>query len=143
MFRCPGNPVLLLLLLLLFVGLLPAEAGGDDVDGLDGQWRFITTGDYEGYVNGTLKVGRDAAGVQTCKLTVYQSEFGSAVERCTLARTGKTLVIVAEEVISSSVASWRREVFRLSVGEGDIPQKEITGVVKIVVDFPVRFTRKK
>lgn len=143
MLRFPGNPVLHMLLLLLFVVSRSVEAGGGDVASLDGQWRFITTGDYEGYVNGTLKVGRDAADEQTCKLIVYQSEFGSAVERCTIARTGETLVIVAEEVITSSVPSWRREVFRLSVGDAEIPQKEMFGVVKIVVDFPVRFTRKK
>lgn len=146
MLRFPGNPVLLLLLLLLFMVSRAVEAGEGNVDGLDGQWRFITTGDYEGYVNGTLKVGRDAAGGQTCKLIVYQSEFGSAVERCSIARTGEggeTLVIIAEEVISSSVPSWRREVFRLSVGEGEIPREEISGVVLIVVDFSVRFTRKK
>ena len=143
MFKFPGQPVLLFLLLALFVGagLVGAgeqDAGEPDPGDLDGKWRFITTGDYEGYVNGSLKIGRDAAGAQTCKLVVYQSEFGSAVERCVITKSKDKITITAEDVVSSSVPSWRREVFELSPG-----QDEMIGVVRIVVDFPVRFTRKK
>lgn len=138
MFKFPGNPVLLPLFMSLFIAAGPAGAGGPDAGELDGTWRFITTGDYEGYVNGSLKIGRDTAGAQTCKLVVYQSEFGSAVERCVIARSKDKITITAEEVVSSSVPSWRREVFELSPG-----QDEMIGVVRIVVDFPVRFTRKK
>lgn len=138
MFKFPGNPFLLLFLMVLFIAAGPASAGGTDTRELDGKWRFITTGDYEGYVNGNLKVGRDAAGAQTCKLIVYQSEFGSAVERCEIIRTNDKITITAVEVVTSSVPKWRKEVFELSPG-----QDEMVGVVKIVVDFPVRFTRKK
>lgn len=109
-----------------------------DLSGLVGNWRFITTGDYEGYVNGSLKVAILEDGQTTCKLTVYQSEFGSAVERCHITMSGEEVLIDVEEIVSSSVPNWRKEAFRLSLGED-----EMIGQVRIVVDFPVRFTRKK
>lgn len=142
MHKFSGNPVFFLLFLVLFIAAGFRSADSEEIDDLDGKWRFVTTGDYEGYVNGNLKVGRDASGNQTCKLVVYQSEFGSAVERCVITRGIDEIVIVAEEVVSSSVPSWRKEVFRLSPGDGDM-NTEMIGTVKIVVDFPVRFTRKK
>lgn len=138
MFKLQGYSALLVLILGLFAAPLPAKAGGEEGAGLVGKWRFITTGDYEGYVNGNMKVGLDASGALTCKLVVYQSEFGSAVERCVISQSADEIVITAVEVVTSSVPRWRREVFHLSPGED-----EMTGTVKIVVDFPVRFTRKK
>lgn len=127
-----------LLVLLLFAAPPSTKAGGESDAGLVGKWRFITTGDYEGYVNGNMKVGIDASGALTCKLVVYQSEFGSAVERCVITQSADEIVVTAEDVLLSSVPSWRKEVFRLIPGAN-----EMTGTVKIVVDFPVRFTRKK
>lgn len=133
--------------LTLFAGLgvffqMLVAACSDGAVGLDpgdlvGTWRFVTTGDYEGYVNGSLKVAVDEDGQIACKLTVYQSEFGSAVERCRITTNGEEFVIDIEEVVSSSIPNWREEVFRLS-RTGD----EMVGQVRIVVDFPVRFTRK-
>lgn len=109
-----------------------------EMNALVGKWRFLTTGDYEGYVNGFLKVALLDDGQVSCKLTVYQSEFGSAVERCRITVSGEEVLIDIEEIVSSSVPNWRKEAFRLS-RSGD----EMTGQVKIVVDFSVRFTRKK
>lgn len=142
MLKLPGYSALLVLILVLFAAPPPAnaggKAGGEEGAGLVGKWRFITAGDYEGYVNGNMRVGLDASGALTCKLVVYQSEFGSAVERCVISQSADEIVITAVEVVTSSVPKWRREVFHLSPGED-----EMTGTVKIVVDFPVRFTRKK
>lgn len=139
--RLSGHPGRFSIMASLFLMLASAcsDASKDaDAGDLVGKWRFVTTGDYEGYVNGSLKVAVADDGLVTCKLTVYQSEFGSAVEKCRIAVAGDEVVIDIEEIVSSSVPNWRKEVFRLS-RSGD----EMTGQVRIVVDFPVRFTRKK
>ena len=138
--RHSGHPTLYLIvasLFLMFASACSEASKGVDAGDLVGKWRFMTTGDYEGYVNGSLKVAVADDGQVACKLTVYQSEFGSAVEKCRIAVTGDEIVIDVEEIVSSSVPNWRKEVFRLSLA-GD----EMTGQVRIVVDFPVRFTRK-
>ena len=139
--RLSVRPTLSLIAASLF--LMFASACSDavpeaKVDDLVGTWRFVTTGDYEGYVNGSLKVAAGEDGQISCKLTVYQSEFGSAIERCGLTVSGEEILIDIEEIVSSSVPNWRKEAFKLS-RSGD----EMTGQVRIVVDFPVRFTRKK
>lgn len=143
MYRLSGVPVWMAVLTALFVVLAAAcserkTEADQDISDLVGTWRFVTTGDYEGYVNGSLKVTASEDGQTTCKLTVYQSEFGSAVEKCRITASGEEILIDIEEVVSSSVPKWRKEAFRLSWAE-----EEMIGQVRIVVDFPVRFTRKK
>lgn len=143
MHRISGVPVWFAVLTALFMVLAAAcsemeTEAGQDVSDLVGTWRFVTTGDYEGYVNGSLKITASADGQTTCKLTVYQSEFGSAVEKCRITASGEEILIDIEEVVSSSVPNWRKEAFRLFRTED-----EMIGQVRIVVDFPVQFTRKK
>lgn len=132
--------ILLVLLMpaLYLISEMTTAGGAEGASELVGKWRFVTTGDYEGYVNGNLKVDITEAGETTCKLVVYQSEFGSAVESCRIEVSGDEVLIEVEEVVTSSVPNWRKESFRLSRAGN-----EMTGQVKIVVDFPVRFTRKK
>lgn len=139
MHTLPALRVYLLSLFLLLTGIAAAQVEkATDASDLVGTWRFLTTGDNEGYVSGNLKVEITEAGDTSCKLTVYQNEFGSAVEICSISVDGTDVVIVSETVVSSSVPGWRKEVFHLVLGDG-----EMTGSVKIVVDFPVRFTRRK
>jgi hypothetical protein len=125
----------------LFAGALGlagcSEAALLQPDELAGKWRFKTTGDYEGYVNGSLVIEATKGAVTLCKLTVYQSEFGSAVETCRVEIEGEAITITVEDIVTSSVPNWRKEVFVLALEED-----AMTGMVLIVVEFPVIFTRK-
>ncbi len=162
MHRLSGRPTLLLImgsLFLMFASACSDAAPQAKAEDLVGKWRFVTTGDYEGYINGSLKVAAGEDGQISCKLTVYQSEFGSAVERCRITMSGEEILIDIEEIVSSSVPNWRKEAFRLSRSGDEMARTgdemarngdemtpsgdEMTGQVRIVVDFPVRFTRKK
>jgi hypothetical protein len=104
---------------------------------LEGKWRFKTTGDYEGYVNGSLTIKPPGEAGPICKLTVYQSEFGSAVEACGVSFEDGKVIIEIQEVLTSSVPNWRQERFVLDPGSD-----EMSGVVRLVVDFPVTFIRQ-
>jgi hypothetical protein len=111
------------------------DASGPAVD-LTGNWKFRTLGDQDGYIQGSMKVGRDDSGLTTCKITVYMSEFGSAVEACRIDATEDRIVITTE-VISNSAGTWRPETFEL-VQEED----KLIGTLTKIATYPVEFTKR-
>lgn len=103
---------------------------------LSGKWKFRTLGEQDGYIQGSMKVGVDDAGAQTCKITVYMSEFGSAVESCNISQSDGRIKITTE-IISNSAGTWRPEVFDLLLEEG-----KLVGTLTKVTSYPVEFTKR-
>lgn len=138
----PQNCVRVIAGLATFLLLGCGEAPQEESPNLEGKWRFKTTGEYEGYVNGSLLIKPQGETEPLCKLTVYQSEFGSAVEACRVTFEDGKVIIEIEEILTSSVPNWRQERFVLDPGLDEMTLNEMSGVVRIVVDFPVTFKRK-
>jgi hypothetical protein len=120
---------------IILLALLGCEAETPRPD-LSGRWKFQTTGDYDGYIRGSMKIGESASGDIFCEMTVFQSEFGSALESCALRWQGPQLHI-SVSVLSSSVSNWRIESYDLSWMEGTL-----VGTVTKVASYPVVFTKR-
>lgn len=122
---------------LLLLSLLLAACGSETPPpDLSGKWKFRTTGDYDGYLVGTMKVGVDESGAPTCSMTAFQSEFGSASEACFLSWEGDELRI-SVKIISNTRGNWRPESYVLHLEDG-----KLVGTVKKLKTYSVVFTRK-
>lgn len=103
---------------------------------LAGKWKFRTVGEQDGYIQGSMKVGIDDTGAQTCKITVYMSEFGSAVESCHISQHEGRIGITTE-IISNSAGTWRPEVFDLTLVDD-----KLVGTLTKVTSYSVEFTKR-
>ncbi len=112
-----------------------SDAPAPELD-LTGKWKFRTLDAHDGYIQGSMKVGVDDAGAQTCKIIVYMSEFGSAVESCNISQSEGRIGITTE-IISNSAGTWRPEVFDLKLEDG-----KLVGTLTKVTSYSVAFTKR-
>jgi hypothetical protein len=120
---------------IILIALFGCEAETPPPD-LVGRWKFQTTGDYDGYIRGSMKIGESPSGETSCEMTVFQSEFGSAREACVLTWQG-TQLHISVSILSSSVPNWRTESYDVTL-EGEA----LVGTVTKVASYPVVFTKR-